>query len=319
MRVMVNGMKALVALILCLAPVAAFSQAVDPGFAFGRDYTFERMTATRRVNDGDDKGTLRLVSFVYRPARAAGTKVVLFSHGSTGGLMRSAKEPLDGPPFGLIRFFVSRGYTLVVPMRRGRAESSGKYVEECSVFSGECTTADQLRLGERGIKEALADSNAVLDQIVFGKLTAPGSKIIAAGISRGGFLSLLLAAERREVAAIVNFAGGWYGVTDNLKADDNRERMADHKNRLQQAAKKVSVPSIWIYAARDAFFKEGTPQELYSYWTDAAGTVPSEFVFVPEHNLPNGHLVAQNPALWEKQLDSFLKQKLSHDEQPPSP
>jgi dienelactone hydrolase len=299
----------LVAVISCLGSVAAFAQAVDSGFAFGRDYTFERMTATRRVNDADDKGNLRLVSYVYRPAKAAGTKVVLFSHGSTGGLSRSAKEPLDGPPFGLIRFFVSRGYTLVVPMRRGRAESSGKYVEECSVFSGECTTADQLRLGERGIKEALADSNAVLDQIVFGKLTAPGSKIIAAGISRGGFLSLMLAAERREIAAIVNFVGGWYGVTDNLSADDNRERMADHKSRLERAAKKVSVPSIWIYAARDAFNKEGVPQELHRYWTEA-GTAPSEFVFVPEHNLANGHLIAQNPALWEKQLDLFLKEKL---------
>src|SRR4051812_19217380 len=100
---MMDRMRALVvAIIVCLGPVAAFSQAVDPGFAFGRDYTFERMTATRRVNDNDDKGTLRLVSYVYRPARAADTKVVLFSHGSTGGLRRLAKEPLGGPPFALI-------------------------------------------------------------------------------------------------------------------------------------------------------------------------------------------------------------------------
>jgi dienelactone hydrolase len=302
-------MRTLIGLIILFGSVAAFSQAVDTGFAYGRDYTFERIVATRRVNDADDKGRIRLVSYVYRPVKADKAKIVLFSHGSTGGLTRSAKEPLDGPPFGLIRFFVSRGYTLVVPMRRGRAESTGKYIEECSVLAGECTTADQLRLGERGISEALADTTAVLDQVVFGKLTAPGSKVIAAGISRGGFLSLMLAAERKEVEAVVNFVGGWYGVTDNLSADDNSQRMADHKARLQRAAKKVTAPSIWIYAVRDPFNKDGVPQELFKYWTDGGGG-PAEFVFVPDHNLPNGHLIAQNPALWDKQLDSFLKQRV---------
>jgi hypothetical protein len=35
------------------------------------------------------------------------------------------------------------------------------------------------------MKEALADTNAVIDQLIIGKLAARGSKILA-GISRGG-------------------------------------------------------------------------------------------------------------------------------------
>ncbi|MBX3299132.1 MAG: hypothetical protein KF736_06670 [Acidobacteria bacterium] len=299
-------MKGFVAVVIFLGSVSVCPQAIDPGFAFGRDYTFERMVATRRVNDADDKGTIKLVSYVYRPVKAGTTKVVLFSHGSTGGLIRSAREPLDGPPFALVRFFVSRGYTMVIPMRRGRAESTGKYVEECSVLAGECSTADQLRLGERGISEALADTNAVLEQIVYGKLVRRNTKVIAAGISRGGFLSLLLAAERTEVGAVINFVGGWYGVTANLSTDENEKRMADHKIRLQRAAKKVTVPSLWIYAARDQLYKDGVPQKLFGYWTDADGS-RAEFIFVADHALPNGHFIAQDPSLWGKQLDSFLK------------
>jgi hypothetical protein len=88
------------------------AQAVDSGFAWGRDYTFERMTATRAVNDAEDKGAIRLVAYVYRPVKNDRHKVVLFSHGSTGGLARSPKEAMDAPPVPVVSFFVSRGYTL---------------------------------------------------------------------------------------------------------------------------------------------------------------------------------------------------------------
>ena len=197
-------------LLILLTGLNVSAQAVDSGFAWGRDYTFERMTATRVVNDAEDKGTIRLVAYVYRPVKNDRHKVVLFSHGSTGGLSRSSKEPLDGPPFPLINFFVSRGYTLIVPMRRGRNESSGTYVEECSVFTNQCAAEDQVPLGERAIKEALADTNAVIDQLIVGKLASRDSKILAAGISRGGFLSLILAGERPtlvEGVTILSAAG----------------------------------------------------------------------------------------------------------------
>lgn len=292
----------LLLLLLAAAPVSA--QAVDSGFVWGRDYTFERMTAKRVVNDKEDKGTIRLVAYVYRPVKNDRREVVLFSHGSTGGLTRSPKEALDAPPMSVINFFVSRGYTVVAPMRRGRNESSGTYVEECSVFTGECSTSDQVALGERGIKEALLDTNAVIGQIILGRLVSRDSKIIAAGISRGGFLSLMLAGERPElVKGVINFVGGWYGVTDRLTDAENRQRMDDHKIRLQRAAKQTNAPSIWFYAARDPFNKDGVPQELHRYWTETGRK--AEFVYIENHNLPSGHTIAANLALWEKRRICF--------------
>ena len=282
-----------------------WAQAVDSGFAWGRDYTFERMTATRAVNDAEDKGTIRLVAYVYRPVKNDRHKVVLFSHGSTGGLSRSPKEAMDAPPIPVINFFVSRGYTLVAPMRRGRNESSGTYVEECSVFTNECTVEDQIPRGERAMKEALADTNAVIDQLIIGKLAPRDSKILAAGISRGGFLSLILAGERPTlVEGVVNFVGGWLGVTDRLTDVQAKARMDDQKARLARAAKRFSGPSVWFYASRDPFYKDGVAQELYKYWTDAGGK--GEFNYISEHTLQSGHVVASNPTLWSKQVQALL-------------
>jgi len=116
--------------------VPAPGQAINPEFVFGRDYTFERMVATRKVRDAEDKGTIRLVTYVYRPQRNDRHEVVLFSHGSTGGLATSPEEPggSNAPPRAVVQFFVSRGYTVVAPMRRGRGESTGTYIEECSIL-----------------------------------------------------------------------------------------------------------------------------------------------------------------------------------------
>ena len=146
-------MRVLIGFILFVATAAAHvsGQALNPEFVHGREYTFERMEAKRKVRDAEDTGKIRLVTYVYRPLKNDRREVVLFSHGSTGGLSRSPKEPLEAPPAAVIRFFVSRGYTLVAPSRRGRGESTGTYVEECSVYIGQCTVADQLQLGERAI------------------------------------------------------------------------------------------------------------------------------------------------------------------------
>jgi pimeloyl-ACP methyl ester carboxylesterase len=284
----------------------ALGQALNPEFVHGREYTFERMEAKRAVRDAEDTGTIRLVTYVYRPLKNDRREVVLFSHGSTGGLARSPKEPLEAPPAAVIRFFVSRGYTLVAPSRRGRGESTGIYVEECSVYIGQCTVADQLALGERAIREALLDTVAVIEQLILGRLVPRESRILVGGISRGGFLSLILAGERPKlVKGVINFVGGWYGVTDRLAETDNKQRMDDQFARLARAAKQTRAPSIWFYAARDPLYREGVPRELFRSWQDAGGQ--GEFVFINDHSLPSGHAVASNAALWERQVDAFLK------------
>jgi pimeloyl-ACP methyl ester carboxylesterase len=303
MRVLTN-----LALLVSVVPAAASAQAVDPTFVYGRDYTFEKVVATREVDDAEDKGTIQLMTYVYRPLRNDRREVVLFSHGSTGGLSRSPKEPAgaNALPAPVVQFFVSRGYTLVAPMRRGRGESTGSYIEECSVFTGQCTVAEQVALGERGIREALLDTDAVVQQLVLGRMVPVDSRILLVGHSRGGFLSLILAGERPAlVKGVVNFAGGWYGVTDRLAPAENQRRMDDHKARLARAAGRATAPTLWFYAARDALYRDGVAQELNRYWQDAGGR--SAFVFIGQHTLPNGHLALTELGLWEQAADDFLK------------
>ena len=300
---------AIVSVLLVLGATGrASTQALRGEFVYGRDYTFERMEATRSVKDAEDTGTIRLVTYVYRPVKNDRHEVVLFSHGSTGGLMSPPKEaPRDFPPRPVIRFFISRGYTLVVPFRRGRGDSTGTYVEECSVYVGQCTNADQLALTERGLREALLDTNAVIDQLILGRLVPRESKILVGGHSRGGYLSLMLAAERPSLAkAIINFAGGWLAVNENLSPSENQQRIDDQTARLARAAKQAHMPTFWIYAIRDPLYRDDFPPELLRSWREAGGR--AEFVQITKHSLPNAHMVPSDAALWERQMDVFIKQ-----------
>lgn len=288
------------------AVVIASGQALNPEFIYGRDYTFERMEAKRKVRDAGDNGIIRLVAYVYRPLKNDRREVVLFSHGSTGGLIRSPKEPDAEPPPSVVRFFVSNGYTLVAPMRRGRGESSGTYVEECAFYLGGCSLAQQVEMTDRGLGEALLDSRAVIDQIILKRLVSRESKILLTGISRGGFLSLMLAGERPQlVKGVINFVGGWHSVNDNYPAADNKLRLDAQTVRLSAAAKKTAAPSLWIYAARDPFYSEATSREFFRAWRDAGGR--GEYFFVAGHTLASGHMVASDIALWRKPADEFLK------------
>jgi pimeloyl-ACP methyl ester carboxylesterase len=300
-------MRSVIATLIALVAAAEASRAQRPAadFVHDRDYTFERMEATRPVNDEYDKGTLRLVTYVYRPLKDDRHEAVVFSVGSTGGMTRSPKEPGEGVAPAVIRFFVSRGYTFVVPVRRGRGESSGTYVEECAVVAGKCTIAQQLALTERGLREALLDTNAVIDQVVLGRLVPRDSKILLVGQSRGGFLSLILAGERPSlVKGVVNFAGGWQSLQSGLSDADFKERLELQAPRLAKAARQFNGPSIWIYAARDQFYRDDAPRMLLDAWQGAGGQ--AEYVGITEHSLANAHLALTDEALWGRQVNAFL-------------
>jgi pimeloyl-ACP methyl ester carboxylesterase len=292
-------------LILAASGGSAWPQALSADFVHGVDYSFQRMEATRTVRDAEDRGKIRLVILIYRPLKLDRHQVALFSHGSTGGEIKSPKEPWEGPPPAVIRFFISRGYTVVAPMRRGRGESSGTYVEECAFYAGECTLAEQTAMTGRSLREAMLDTRAVIDQVILGKLNAGKRKIVLVGTSRGGLLSLMTGAVRpQQVAGVVNFAGGWLSVSDKYSAADNQQRLDVQRKLFVEAGREKRVPSLWIYAARDQLYGEATTREFFRAYQETGGR--GDYLFVSEHALPNGHNVSTVSSLWETAVDAFL-------------
>jgi pimeloyl-ACP methyl ester carboxylesterase len=294
-----HGLAVVAQLVL---PGTSQGQAPHADFVHGVDYVFERMHAVR--NPGDD-GAITLVAYVYRPLKGDRQRVVVFNHGSTGGWAISPKEALYAPPRSIIKFFTRRGYTVVAPMRRGSGESSGTYREECAFQAHRCSLEDNRRLTVPGLREASRDLDAVIDQIVLGRLVPAGSRIILAGISRGGFLSLVYAGERpAQIKGVLNFVGGWLSVSNEWPAEENARRVELQGDLLRRAGAKMRAPTLWVYAARDPFYSEATTRGWLKTFVDAGGK--GEYFFVEKHALEHGHLVATNLSLWEHAAEKYL-------------
>jgi predicted alpha/beta-fold hydrolase len=76
-----------------------------------------------------DGETIQLAMRIYKPTSAGPAPTLVFNHGSTGrGTDPSIfVRPIDFPP--LAQFFVERGWAVVMPARRGRGGSEGRYEE----------------------------------------------------------------------------------------------------------------------------------------------------------------------------------------------
>ena len=301
-------MHRLVLFLLLSASAAAFAQSPPDPTAFrnGVAYTFERKFATRKVRDASDNGRIRLATYIYRPINSPRNEVVLFTHGSLGGMTIDPHEPTVWMPPALLQYFVRKGYTVVYSTRRGLGESTGTFVEECPFAAGKCTIDQYRALAEPGLAQAEADTNAVIDQIILGHEVPKGSKLLFAGISRGGLLALRTASTRpQNVAGVVNFVGGWLSVADTWDAQENAARLElQHRLFNEIGINLKGVPTLWIYASRDPFYSEATTRAFFTAFQSAGGT--GEYFFVAEHNLRIGHIVATEPALWSTKLDSFI-------------
>jgi len=293
---------------LLLVTSAAIAQSPPDPAAFrnGTTYTFERKFATRKVHDAHDQRRISLATYIFRPINSPRNEVVLFTHGSLGGLTVDPHEPIVWMPPALLQYFVRKGYTVVYSTRRGLGESTGTFVEECPYAAGKCTLDQYGALAEPGLAQAEADTNAVIDQIVLAHEVPKDSKLLFAGVSRGGLLALRMASKRpQNTAGVVNFVGGWLSVADTWDAQQNAARIELQQRLFKEiGAGLKGVPTLWIYASRDPFYPEATTRAFFAAFQSAGGT--GEYFFVPEHNLRIGHIVATDSTLWSAQLDSFL-------------
>jgi pimeloyl-ACP methyl ester carboxylesterase len=155
------------------------------------------------------------------------------------------------------------------------------------------------------LDDAVADNSAVLDQVVLGNIVPRNAKVLFAGISRGGFLSLRMASARPENAAgVLNFVGGWISMPDVWPADELKARKELHLRWLREIAGRMKVPTLWVYGSRDPFYSETVTRGMFDSFVENGGV--GKYIFISDHALPTGHNVGQAPELWEREVANFL-------------
>jgi dienelactone hydrolase len=237
-----------------------------------------------------------LEALLVRPSGPGRYPLALISHGSPRSLAdRPAMSPWAMLPQAIE--FARRGWAAVVLMRRGYGGSSdSKSIEDF----GRCADPDYTAAGFAAAAD-LKESVALLGQ----RPDIDVSRMIAIGISAGGFATVALTANPPPgLVAAISFAGGRGSVRDNEPVCG--------QNRLIEAfgnfGKKSRVPTLWVYAENDHFFGPQLAQQLREAFSGAGGKV--EFIGAPPFG-SDGHSLfsAAGTETWTPFVDDFLKRR----------
>lgn len=267
---------------LLAAPLAAEAQqAVAPTF----ETVWIPLAETRPPGSARE---LRLEGMLYRPPAPGRVPLLVFNHGSTGG-GRVAPTATDWFRYPEVaRFFVERGWAVLIPMRRGRGASGGEYLERY-----DCDR----RILAGGVDRAIADLDAVL-AFVSTQPWADMDRFVLGGMSRGGLLSVLYPSQRRTNAkGVINFAGGW-----TIERCDKATRF--NLDTFAEAGRSGKLPMLWLYSENDRNYGPGAVQSYHRAFTQAGGTAELH-LFPPIGH--DGHLLLPGAiTVWLTAAQEFL-------------
>jgi carboxymethylenebutenolidase len=245
-------------------------------------------------------GRLQLKAMLFVPSGRGPFPGVLFSHG------RGDQPQTEGRIEGITELgslFVRHGYVFLAIFRRGEGLSAdqGDFIgdlinKERESKGDESAKKLQLRLMET---DHLSDTLSALKYLR--KLDQVDNNDIAiVGHSFGGQISLLAGQRKSSIKAVVAFAAAansWAG-SDALRT------------RLLSAARKLSAPAAFIYAANDYSVEPG---RILAGEMQRLGK-SNKLVIYPEfgESTQNAHqFVYLGPKIWEKDVFAFLDKYLS--------
>jgi dienelactone hydrolase len=174
-------------------------------------------------------------------------KLPLFvmNHGSQGPTVKNiVNVRADGATITLIE----NGFAVFAPVRKG-FRRAGDPPTDISVDSSEPIACNSWPAQEAGLKSAKDDVKALLAQLK-GRQDVDTNRIVLAGHSRGGFLSLALAAEQLQgLLGVINLVGAWHSEPCPSGPSYNNGKLA-------QFAKEANVPIFSYYGTKDTFYPE---------------------------------------------------------------
>jgi dienelactone hydrolase len=229
-----------------------------------------------------------LEAALYRPPGDGPHAVLLFNHGSTGGGTVAPSVTLR--PSRQAQFFVERGFAVLAPMRRGRGASQGTSAE----YEGTC---DAEILGA-GLARAIEDVDAAMAYL-HAQTWADPERVLVAGQSRGGILSVAYAAKRPDaVRGVINFAGGW----TSQRCDETGRGF--NQATFAAAGAQNRVPTLWLYAEEDSYYSAAWIRRYHEAFAHAGGV--ATFHLFPAFG-SDGHRLVDRVQLWKAAADDFLR------------
>ncbi len=239
---------------------------------------------------GADGKPALLKTHVFFPPGPGPFPAAVINHGSPGEPWRQFMAMPSYP--AAARWFLDRGYMVVVPQRRGYGDT-GPWPEN----PGPCQNPDFIAAGNA----AADDITAVVRHIRRLRVVRP-DRVLLVGQSAGGF-GVAAASSRNPpgVFAAINIAGGRLGGPDEARCAP--DRLVAANGTFGETAK---VPSLWLYTENDSYFDPVLSNRMVSAYGDAGGR--AVYILLPPFK-DDGHKMFEDPdgvPMWSPYVSTFL-------------
>jgi dienelactone hydrolase len=241
-------------------------------------------------------GSLTLTGLLWKPTGTGPFPAVLYNHGSEARPERFlTKLPIA---------FLSHGYALFVPFRRGQgfSKGQGRYITEeldsiTKAGGQEARFKAVISLHETS---QLQDQTAALE-FLKAQPSIDSTRIVVVGISFGGIQTILMAGQPTGIRAALVFAGAamiW-------------EKSPEIPVWLKQSVRKIKVPVYFIQAENDFSIK---PSLVLSEEMKRLGKPCEVKIYPPNGKTPmEGHAFIDAYTVWGPdvfpQLDKWIGKK----------
>lgn len=225
-----------------------------------------------------------LETTVYKPDGAGPFPLLVINHGKAPG---DPKLQSRDRFVHMASAFVRRGYAVMVPMRTGFAQSTGRYIDHgCNMTANGYTQANDVR-----------------DAINYARQQrwVDAEHIVVAGQSYGGLATMALATQEIPgVRGVMNFAGG-------LRVHGGS---CDWQGSLVRAfaeyGKRSKMESMWMYGANDSYFGPELVKRMHNAYT--VGGASAQLIAFGEFKRDAHTMLASRDGaqVWLPEAERFL-------------
>ncbi len=244
-----------------------------------------------------DGEQVKLAVITYKPAGNGPFPTLIFHHGSTGSGTDPSRFARPYDPKEMAGWFTARGWAVLLPSRRGRGGSEGKYDEGFSInrsYGYSCEPP----LSIPGADRALRDIDAITPLLLAQPFVDP-NRFAVGGVSRGGILTIAWSGKHPEAKAAINFVGGWMGTGCSTATTINQS--------LFKRGATFGQPALWLYGDGDSFYPLSHSRGNFTAYQSAGGTGTFN-EYKPPGGM-NGHYINSVPNLWSADMETYLKSR----------
>ena len=242
-------------------------------------------------------GPRLILARLCRPPGDAPRRLAVLNHGKPVTTAEIEALTLPSCEAEQVRWFLERGFAVILPLRRGYGASGGPVAERNPTCAASRDYVPSATESARDIRAAIDYATAL-----------PGilpDKVVVVGQSAGGLGTVALASlNDRRIASLASMAGGDGGHLNRVPgAVCQPQALIAAMARFGATAK---APMLWVYTANDSYFAPTLAAAMHRAYTAAGGR--AELAALPAWGR-DGHILFTGrggSAIWGPLMERFL-------------